>query len=349
MKTKILWATITAICLALAGAIGVGSYLVGHQEGTRTPRNFVRGYTILTPEILKNPPPDANQSDLGFDDFETILDVAYGPDSLYNKLNLFIPRIPKSKFSIVINIHGGGTSQESKGKTPSSWTIPLLRSGIAVAQVDYRPFYVSTSLDNSGGFPFPSQIDDCKAAIRFLRANAPKYKLETAAFGVIGESFGGYLSALAGTTGEIASFGPSSSYPNVSSAVKAACCISGMTDMRVYVKQADAHRFALGYDWPELDTTGRFYVEPMSASQKEQSSPAFHVNSKTPPFLIVQGFDDPSVPPYQADRLFVRLRNANVDADCLLIPGASHGGPPLETLSSRKLVADFFRKHLLDN
>ena len=349
MKSKILWTAVTAVSLMLVAAVGIGSYLVGHRHGMFAPREFVRGYTIQTPEILKDSPSDADQSDLQFDDVEAILDVTYGTDALYHKLNLFIPKTSKLPFPLVMDIHGGGTSKNSKENTPSSWTIALLRSGIAVAQIEYRPFFVTTSPDNAGGFPFPSQIDDCKAAIRFLRANAPKYKLDESAFGVIGESFGGYLSALVGTTGETDSFGPSSSYPNVSSAVKAACCISGMTDMRVYVKQADAHRFALGYDWPELDSTGKFYIQPMNASQKEQSSPVFHVNSNSPPFLIIHGFDDAPVPPYQADLLFVRLRNANVDAECLLIPGASHGGPPLETRSTRKVVADFFRKHLLDN
>ncbi len=348
MKFRILSLLVPTLILILVLAIGTSSYLVGYQDGRSTPRDFVKGYTILTPDPIKAQPSEIDTSDLKVASYNSVRDIKYGNDSNYNKLDIYLPTMPlQGNSPVMVFIHGAGTSNVSKGERPSEWTIALLCSGITVVQIDYRPFYILSGSEAPKGFPFPSQIDDCKTAIRFIRANASKYKLDPNNIGVMGESFGGYLAALVGTTGEIVSFGEAPLYPDRSSEVNAVCCISGMTDMRIYVNQANAHRFALGYDWPELDSTGKFYIQPMDASQKEQSSPVFHVDPKDPPFLIVQGFDDPSVPPYQGDLLFVKLRNSGVDAKCLLIPGGSHGGPPLSTPSTRKAVSEFLCKHLI--
>ena len=310
--------------------------------------NSFEDIPFRTPSRSRRQAAEVDRSDLNFDKFSRTPDISYGRDSKFNRLDLYVPSAEQELFAFVLFIHGGGTSNESQGEVPSTWAVALLRAGIAVAQIDYRPFYDLAGSTNAKGHAFPSQIDDCKSALRFLRANASKYKLNPERVGVMGESFGGYLASLVGTTGDIPSFGDAPSLPDQKSSVNAACSVSGMTDMRVYVKQADAHRFALGYDWPELDTTGRFYLQAMTNSQKEQSSPVFHVDSRDPPFLIIQGFDDASVPPYQADLLFVKLRNAGVDATCQLIPGGSHGGPPLNTPASRGEVARFFAKHLIE-
>ena len=70
----------------------------------------------------------------------------------------------------------------------------LLGRGYAVAAINYRL---------SQHAVFPAQIEDCKAAIRFLRANAKKYNLDPGAFGVWGSSAGGHLVALLGTSGDV--------------------------------------------------------------------------------------------------------------------------------------------------
>lgn len=333
--------------LALIGATAVLSYFVGFQDGKFTPREFVRGYTLLNPEPLRPQAWEADESDLVAPDFSRLTNIQYSDQSERNILDIYTPKNFAAPFATIVYIHGGGVSNSRKGESPVSWAIPLLRDGFAVAQIDYRPFYGSYGPHGTAASPFPAQIDDCKSALRFLRAHAADYRLDPNNIGVLGESFGGYLASLLGTTGQIISFGNALQHPEQSSAVYAVCSVSGMTDMRVYIKQADLHRLAIGYDWPELDTTGRFYTSPMNSNDRARSSPVFHVDPTDPPFFLIHGFDDPSVPPSQSDLLYTKLRNAGVHVEFKLIPGASHGGHVLNNINTRSNVVNFFKKHMV--
>ena len=112
------------------------------------------------------------------------------------KLDLFVPEKADGPLPLIIWIHGGGWQNGSKEGCP-----PLRNGytgrGYAVASINYRL---------SGHAIFPAQIEDCKAAIRWLRAHAKEYSLDPQRFGVWGSSAGGHLVALLGTSGDVKEF-----------------------------------------------------------------------------------------------------------------------------------------------
>ena len=108
-----------------------------------------------------------------------------------NKLDLYLPAKADHPLPVIVWIHGGGWYAGSKGGCPA---VPLIAKGYAVASINYRL---------SQHALFPAQIEDCKASIRWLRANAKKYNLDPNHVGVAGASAGGHLAALLGTTGSV--------------------------------------------------------------------------------------------------------------------------------------------------
>jgi acetyl esterase/lipase len=105
-----------------------------------------------------------------------------------NRLDLYLPEKAESRLPLIVWIHGGGWQAGSKEACP---TVYLAAKGYAVASINYRL---------SQHAAYPAQIEDCKAAIRWLRANAAKYHLDPDRVGVWGGSAGGHLVALLGTT-----------------------------------------------------------------------------------------------------------------------------------------------------
>jgi len=140
---------------------------------------------------------------------------------------------------LIIHIHGGGWSGGDKNGIPP---IGLVANGYALASVQYRL---------SGEAIFPAAIQDCKAAVRWLRANAKKYNLDPDHFGVWGGSAGGHLVALLGTSGGVKEFEVGDNL-NVSSKVQAVCDWFGPTDFLQMNAQAKAGAGgALDHDGPK--------------------------------------------------------------------------------------------------
>jgi acetyl esterase/lipase len=138
-----------------------------------------------------------------------------------NKLDLRKPSTGAGPFPTVIWIHGGGWKGGSRTDVFQAYR--LVCSGYAVASIDYRL---------SGTAPFPAQIYDVKAAIRFLRANAKTYNLDPQRFATFGSSAGGHLAALAATSAGVADLEDMTlGNPGVSSAVSAAVVWYGPTDI----------------------------------------------------------------------------------------------------------------------
>jgi acetyl esterase/lipase len=250
--------------------------------------------------------------------------LSYGPHKERNNLDLFIPE-SDAPVPVVLWVHGGGWSLGSKeGGNPA---MPLLEKGYAVAATNYRL---------SQQAPFPAQIEDVKAAVRFLRANAQKYHLDPERFGAWGASAGGHLVALLGTTGDTKEFDVGSN-KDTSSRVQAVIDFFGPTDLgRLSPPDAKGNPITalLG------GTTGE------KKELAEKANPIHYVAKDNPPFLIVQGDDDKLVPASQSELLETALKKAGVECELKILKGAGHGGTPFNTPEMNQLYLEFFNKHL---
>ena len=156
-------------------------------------------------------------------------DLAYVADGHErHKLDLFVPEKADGPLPLIIWVHGGGWQNGSKDGCP-----PLRGGyagrGYAVASINYRL---------SQHAPFPAQIEDCKAATRWLRAHAREYNLDPNRFGVWGSSAGGHLVALLGTSGDVKAFEVGANLDQ-SSRVQAVCDYYGPTDFIAFVTTPD--------------------------------------------------------------------------------------------------------------
>lgn len=247
------------------------------------------------------------------------------------KLDLFVPEKAASPLPLIIWIHGGGWQNGSKEGCPPLRSGYTTR-GYAVASLNYRL---------SGDAIFPAQIEDCKAAIRWLRAHAQEYNLDPARFGVWGSSAGGHLVALVGTSGGVKEFDVGANLDQ-SNHVQAVCDYYGPTDFTVFVTTPGYERHA-GANEPEGKLLGGAVLE--NKAKAARANPITYVDPDDPPFLIVHGDKDGTVPINQSQLLFEALKKAGVSVRFHTITGAGHGqgfgGPEIEPM-----VSDFFEKKL---
>jgi acetyl esterase/lipase len=245
------------------------------------------------------------------------------------KLDLYIPRA-QEKLPLIIRIHGGAWlagSKEMEG--PGDY----VRDGYAVASINYRL---------SQDAIFPAQIQDCKAAVRFLRANAQKYNLDPNRFAVWGPSAGGHLAALLGTTGDVNEFDIGENL-TVSSKVRAVADFFGPTDFL----QMEAHRLPNGMvhnspDSPESKLIGGNIQDNPEKCAK--ANPITYITKDDPPFLIVHGDKDPLVPHHQSEILEAALKKAGVPVTFYTVKDGAHGG--FKDPNVPKITRDFFEKTL---
>ncbi len=143
------------------------------------------------------------------------------------RLDIFLPEKPAGRLPLIVWIHGGGWAWGSK---EDCLCVPLVAKGYAVAAINYR--FSQHAL-------FPAQIEDCKAAIRWLRANADKYHFDPDHIGVWGSSAGGHLVALLGTTGGRKEFEGKDGNLDQSSRVQCVVDWCGPAEMLTMGKLAD--------------------------------------------------------------------------------------------------------------
>lgn len=247
------------------------------------------------------------------------------------KLDLFVPK-SEQPLPVIIWVHGGGWQGGSKDGCP-----PLraryTEQGYAVASIGYRL---------SGDAIFPAQIEDCKAAIRWLRVHAGEYGLDAERFGVWGSSAGGHLVALLGTSGDVKEF-DAGSHLDQSSRVQAVCDYYGPTDFKVFVTTPRYESHARDNS-PEAKLIGGAVLE--NPDKVARVNPITYVSDDDPPFLIVHGDKDGTVPPNQSQLLFEALKENDVPVHLHTIHGAGHGGPGFNEPPVPDMVREFFEKRL---
>ncbi len=212
----------------------------------------------------------------------------------------------------------------------------MLGHGYATASINYR-------LSNEA--IFPAQIEDCKAAVRFLRANAKKYNLDPDHIGVWGASAGGHLVALLGTTGDVKELEGSGPNQGVSSRVQAVCDLFGPTDLTKIVAES-GRKIVLKHDAadsPEAKLFGGPIEDKKELAQK--ANPIAYITKTAAPFIILHGTEDNLVPPQQSEILDAALKAAGVEFDAVDHRSAGHG-PGIDNPERSRQVVEFFDKHL---
>jgi acetyl esterase/lipase len=264
-------------------------------------------------------------------ELNVLRDLEYVPNGHERqKLDLYLPKEadPNGRRPLLVWVHGGAWLGGGKNPCPA---VRFVKEGCAVASVNYRL---------SQHALFPAQIQDCKAAIRWLRANAGVYSYDPNRIGVWGASAGGHLVALLGTAGDVSEFdvGPNR---GVSSRVQAVCDFFGPTDFTKMSSFPSTMNHDAA-DAPEARLIGGPVQENTDKVQK--ANPITYVTKDDPPFLIVHGDKDPLVPHNQSELLRDALQKAGVTVTLYTVAGGGHGGfrdPQVDVL-----VTEFFRKHL---
>ena len=268
-----------------------------------------------------------------------ITNAAVQRDLVYKRVNgtvltldLYCPENVSSPLPVIVWIHGGGWSRGRKEQCPA---VRIVDEGYAVASIDYRLTEVA---------PFPAQIEDCKAAVRWLRANASKYNLYPDRIGVWGFSAGGHLAALLGTSGGVKELEGTGDNMSYSSRVQAVCVVSGPGDL------LQLYRDATGPSGAEMNPKVKPALEALIGGPVEEyktramaASPISYISKDDPPFLIIQGENDPTVPVGLTQSFFAALKAAGVDATLNIAPGQGHGvgGPKFDPV-----IKAFFDKYL---
>ena len=265
-------------------------------------------------------------------------DLNYAGDDLEgHRLDIYLPKDGKKTHPLVVVIYGSAWfSNNFKNAAYMSLGKPLTDAGYAVATINHRA---------SGEAKYPAQINDVKGAIRFLRANADKYCLDTSFLGITGFSSGGHLSAMAGVTngmktrtaGDISIDIEGNIGGNLeqSSAVDAVVDWFGPVDM-AHMENCETVK---GADSPEAMLMG---IAPADSPEMvELISPITYVSENTVPMLVIHGNSDSVVPYCQGVNFSEELKSVGRLSDFITVEGGEHG-PVTFNEDTFKAMVDYF-------
>jgi acetyl esterase/lipase len=240
----------------------------------------------------------------------------------------------------VIFIPGGGFSWASKER--------YLYERNEIAKADYVVASVQYHVISNG--IYSDAVKDIKAAVRYLRANAKKYGIDTDKIAVWGESAGGYLTAMVGTTNGVKEFEAGENLEQ-SSTVKAAIDVYGLSDLTKIgddydEEAAKAHFTVISPDGQFIHGKNSGLTSLDKPEVVAKANPITYVDKNDPPFLLFHGTKDPSVSPSQTLLLHNALREAGVPSTRYVIEGAGHASPEFSDPQVIKIMVDFLNSNL---
>ena len=227
----------------------------------------------------------------------------------------------------VLCIHGGGFRAGTREGYDGLCT-KLAQNGYVAATLTYRL---------SPASKFPAAVQDCKTAVRWLRAKATAYRIDPKRIGAMGSSAGGHLALFLGVTPGIATFEGEGNL-NQSSSVACVVSFSGPSDFtQSYGKSVDAH-----------EVLPLFFGGNLSQMPKEhvRGSPLYWVTPEAAPTLCIHGTKDDYVAYEQAVWITDRLKAASVEVQLLTLEGAGHGFKGEDAVRADREMLSFFDSHL---
>lgn len=270
-------------------------------------------------------------------------DLPYDTLSAAQTLDLFLPEEGEGPFPLVLFIHGGGWFSGHKSDGQERAWVRLRENGYAVASVNYRL---------SGEAAHPAGIIDCKTALRYLRANAAAYHLDTGRVAAAGDSSGGHYALMLALTAEDPAFEDlTRGYAEESAQVQCAVVWYPATDLAETMRTVQAGEytgFGASFAWDNIQRyVGKTITDPADPTLVA-ASPVQYVSAEMPPVLLQHG-DADSICPIDQSRRFLRMATAAAGEGRValdVIPGAEHGDAVFETEENMARVRAFLDKYL---
>ncbi|MES2593787.1 MAG: alpha/beta hydrolase fold domain-containing protein [Verrucomicrobiota bacterium] len=267
---------------------------------------------------------------------EALRDLAYaGTDNPRQKLDLYLPKARKGDkpLPVIVFIHGGGWKAGDKSSGLNN-VARFVQSG------EYAGVSVGYRLTDEA--KWPAQIHDCKAAIRWIKANAKEHNLDASKIGVWGTSAGGHLVSHLGTSGDVKELeGTLGKHLDQNSSVTCVVNFFGPEDFLTMIRQPSTVDRTKGKDYPEALLLGG--AVPDREAVAKEASPVTHASKGDAAFFTAHGTKDPLVPYAQGEEIHATLQKAGVPS---LLQEMTNGGHGFRSPILDQRVKQFFDLHL---
>jgi len=266
---------------------------------------------------------------------KSIVNVTYSQPVSYFRKNIklemdILKPNREGKYPTVLFVPGGSFAHSYK-ENYLQQRLEIAKAGYVVASMEYR-----TIPDGV----FPQSLEDVKAAIRFLKANADEYGIDKGKIALMGESAGGYLVAMAGVTSGIADYDKGDNLSE-NSDVQAVVDIYGVTDFG----EVDFEIEDIDECYKATFMSVKFWLNDVR-NNVESTNPISYISQKTPPFLLMHGDADTLVLPNQTEMLHKALIEKGVDSKRYIVPGAGHSDEYWFQPEVTELIIDFLNKKI---
>jgi acetyl esterase/lipase len=247
------------------------------------------------------------------------------------RLDLYTPESGAAA-PLIVWVHGGAWENGNKSAMPLA---AIVERGFAVASVDFSP---------ASKAPFPAQVHEIKAAIRFLRAQAKQFGYDASRIAIAGASSGAHLAAVVGTSNDHGELeGTLGSHRGESSDVHAIVSYFAATNLTTILAQSTP--FGLNIREPAVKRL--LGAAPKDAEPLARlASPVFQVDRSDPPLLLFHGDQDPQMPINQSHELEGAYEQQGLQADFVVVHGAAHGGAAFYSPENVDRVVTFLSAQL---
>ncbi len=268
----------------------------------------------------------------------------YGYENTPLEMNIMRPNEAKKPLPTLLFIPGGAFVSANINKN-FQLKVDIAEAGYAVASISYR--VVPSAI-------FPAQLEDAKAAVRFLRANAKRFNIDPDNIAVMGSSAGGLFAAMTGLTNDMKEFDKGENLDQ-SSSVKAVVDLFGASDLTKIGYGAPKFIQDLHFDSSSPEsvlvngmalvqrTNGGILSNPERAAK---TNPLNYITKKSPPFLVMVGDADKRVSANQSELLHDALIKKGVDSTFYILKGAGHGNLPWEQTDVSDIIVKFLDRNL---